>query len=279
MVRLVLVLAILVASARARADDSVALLPFDTEKKLELYGQPVASEIAKALTGEHINVVVVGAKMAVPESARLIVDGTISAGKGDSVHLTARIRDRATGTTVAKLAADAPAVTSIDAAEASLAKDVLQNVRDQLAKKTTPPPIGEPKGPDQPVKAPTPPAMKAIVVTVAPGPLQELGPAATDWAMQHHRAVAAAGENDFEATITLEPLAYDVTEGAIPTARARVRVRISDRAKTKKFDRVVVTDTVVGDKNIDKSKLAARVAREVLAIVEPHMRHAVEAWR
>src|SRR5438067_2182007 len=120
-----LVLALVLVPRAVRADDSVALLPFDTEKKLELYGQPVASEIAKALTGEHINVVVVVAKMAVPEGARFIIDGTISAGKGDSVHLTARIRDRATGTTVAKLAADAPAVTNIDAAEATLAKDVL----------------------------------------------------------------------------------------------------------------------------------------------------------
>ena len=33
---------------QARADDSVALLPFDTDKRLELYGQPVASELAIA---------------------------------------------------------------------------------------------------------------------------------------------------------------------------------------------------------------------------------------
>src|SRR5438445_651168 len=158
--RLVLLI-VLLAARHGHADDSVALLPFDTEKKLELYGQPVANEIAKALTGEHIGVVVVKANMAVPEGARLIVDGTISSARGDSVHLTARIRDRATGTTVIKLAADAPAVTSIDAAEAALAKDVLQNVREQLAKKPTPVTPTEPVKPETGGK-PAAPVVHAI---------------------------------------------------------------------------------------------------------------------
>jgi hypothetical protein len=258
----------------AHADgDAVALLPFDTDKKLELYGQPVASEVAKALAGEHIEVVVVDAKSTVPARAKLIVDGTITAGKGEAVHLTARIRDRATGTTVAKVAADAAVVTGIDTAEALLAKDVLRSVQDQLAKKAAPP---EPVKPTEPnPQQPTTPVMKSIVVVVKPGPLAELGPAATDWAMQHHRTVAADGE----ATVMLEPLSYDVTPGAIPMARARVHVKISDHGKTAKFDRVIVTDTVVGEKNLDKAQLAARVAREVLSILEPHMRRAVEAWK
>jgi hypothetical protein len=276
MVRLVLVTAVLLAAGAARADDSVALLPFDTGKNLELYGKPVASEIAKALTGEHINVVVVDANMAVPQTAKLIVDGTITSGKGDSVHLTARIRDRATGATVVKLASDAPAVTSIDAAESALAKDVLQNVRDTLAKKTTP---LEPPPPPHERQPPPVAETHSVIVLVGQGPLQELGPAATEWAMQHHRTVAAAGATSSDATIALDPLSYEDVPGKVPMARARVRVRISDRESKVRFDRVVVTDTVVGDNKIDKTKLAARVAREVLAIVEPHMRHAIEAWR
>jgi hypothetical protein len=44
------------------------------------------------------------------------------------------------------------------------------------------------------------------------------------------------------------------------------------------FDRVVVTDTVVGDKGVAQPELAARVAREVLAILRPHMRRRVPSW-
>ena len=44
------------------------------------------------------------------------------------------------------------------------------------------------------------------------------------------------------------------------------------------FDRVVVTDTVVGERKITEAELAARVAREVLAIVAPHLHRAVPAW-
>jgi hypothetical protein len=209
----------------------------------------------------------------VPARAKLIVDGTITAGKGEAVHLTARIRDRATGTTVAKVAADAAVVTGIDTAEALLAKDVLRAVEEQLAKKPTPTePVKPTETKPQP---PAAPVMKSIVVAVKPGVLAELGPAATDWAMQHHRTVAADGE----ATVMLEALSYDVTQGKIPQARARVHVKISDHAKIVKFDRVIVTDTIVGEKNLDKAQLAARVAREVLAILEPHMRRAVEAWK
>jgi hypothetical protein len=60
-------------------------------------------------------------------------------------------------------------------------------------------------------------------------------------------------------------------------ARARVRVWIAD-ASAVVFDRVVVTDTVVGDKGLAPPELAARVAREVLAILRPHLRRQVPSW-
>ncbi len=272
-----LVLAVVVASRIAHADgEAVALLPLDADKQLELYGEPVASEIARALTAEHVDVVVVRGKAAVPERVRLMVDGTIT-GRGGAVHLAVRIRDRTTGATVAKLAADAAAVTNIDSAEASLAQDVLHAVQAQLAKRAAPPP--EPGKADATPKPPPPSeAPHAIRIALGKGALQELGPAASEWTLQHHRTVATAAEPQLEATVALDPISYEVTPGEVAMATARVRVRITDRNKTLKFDRIVVTDTVVGDKNLPADQLAARVAREVLAIVEPHMRRAIEAW-
>src|SRR5678816_2950019 len=87
-----LVLACLVMMAAPVYADTVALLPLDGEKRLAIYGQPIASELGRALEADGISVVVVGAKMGVPENARLIVDGTIKGGKG-TVTLAIRIRD------------------------------------------------------------------------------------------------------------------------------------------------------------------------------------------
>jgi hypothetical protein len=92
------------------------------------------------------------------------------------------------------------------------------------------------------------------------------------------KAAAAAGA---ERALELEVLGYWVRSSKaardVPFARARVRVRISDTSAAV-FDRVVVTDTVVGERGMTAADLAARVADEVLAILRPHVRRAVAPW-
>jgi hypothetical protein len=44
---------------------------------------------------------------------------------------------------------------------------------------------------------------------------------------------------------------------------------------TKKFDRIVRTDTIVGERNGSLDEVAARTAREVLAILTPNLRRAL----
>jgi hypothetical protein len=83
-----------------------------------------------------------------------------------------------------------------------------------------------------------------------------------------------------DARVVLHVLGYDVTPGPVPLARARVRVELAARPGiASAFDRVVVTDTVVGDRNFSADQLAVRTARAVLDILEPHMRHAYAAWK
>ena len=108
-----MVIAWLVALATPVRADSVALLPLDGEKRLEIYGQPVAAELARALNGAGVEVVVVGAKMAVPEKAKLIVDGTIKA-KGQTVTLELRIRDAKDGAELEKLPPSSGQLMNID---------------------------------------------------------------------------------------------------------------------------------------------------------------------
>jgi hypothetical protein len=57
-----------------------------------------------------------------------------------------------------------------------------------------------------------------------------------------------------------------------------VRLRIADATQVV-FERVIRTDTIVGDRDITEAALAGRVAREVLAIANAQLRREVPGWR
>jgi hypothetical protein len=292
--------ALALAHGVARADDgaAVALLPLDADSKLELYGQPVASEVARALVAGGIDVVVVGPKMAVPERARLIVDGKISAGKGDAVVLALRIRDRDTGSVLDSVSSTAAALTSIDQAAADVSARVLPAVRARLAAHATRVAASatalapaQPAQPAQP-RGPAPPIPMLVALgagTTAGEPLRLALTEATDaWLRVRHRepratplpslaqpfAVSTLGKQHVAAALAIEVLAYTVEPGVIPLARARVHVRIAD-AEHDLFDRVIATDTIVGDRDQAPARLAERVATEVLAILTPNAARAL----
>ena len=285
------------APAQARA---VALLPLDADQQLAIYGQPVASELARALGAGGVDVVVVGPKMAVPERARLIVDGTIRA-KGEAVVLSVRVRDVADGTVLATLDATAPKLTSIDKAAAQLSARVLPAVTELLAKQqqaahARPQPAPGPAAPAAPAPEPL-----LVAVIAAPGtppataPLRDaLAHAVDAWAEAHHRTVVAVDAAALASSkalaahhgtlgVLFEIEGYAVDPGVVPLARARVHVRVVQPAGfvdgAVGFDRVIVTDTIVGDRGLSADALAARAAREVLAIAEPHVRRVVASWR
>ncbi|HEY1553991.1 MAG TPA: hypothetical protein VGF94_04105 [Kofleriaceae bacterium] len=274
-----LALAVLAGAAHADppppASGAVALLPLDADHSLEIYGQPVASEVARELVAGGVAVVVVGPKMEVPEGARLVVDGTIKLGKGDQVTLAVRIRDRTTGATLDKLDTSATLAT-IDRAASELAARVLPSVKARLA----PPADTDSRHPPDPRRiSPPAPVVAHVLATSVDGdpasPLRQgFATAFAAWTAHHAHWQVAGGGPASDGSIAISVLAYAVTPGAVPTARARVRVKIGHD-----FDRIVVTDTVVGDRGIADDKLAARTARAVLDIVEPHMRHALAAWR
>ncbi|MDB4960923.1 MAG: hypothetical protein JWP01_922 [Myxococcales bacterium] len=302
-----LVLAVVVAASlhagglrRAHAQqapDAVALLPLDADHRLEIYGQPVASEIARVLVAGDIDVVVVGPKMAVPERAKLIVDGRIASAKGDAVVLTLRVRSRVDGTVLSTMQATATSLATIDKAAADLSARVLPEIRGRLAAMRT---TAEP--PRRPTEAPPPvattPKQRPMLVSVratnrAGEPLQApLVAAVATWAGAHRREPVAtdpellgrkritdtvkASGNDL--AIAFEIVGFTFEPGPIPFGRARVRVRISDAVGIV-FDRVIVTDSVVGDKAMTLDGLAVRTAREVVDIMRPHVQRTVAGWR
>ncbi|TMQ19754.1 MAG: hypothetical protein E6J90_17340 [Deltaproteobacteria bacterium] len=296
-----LVLAVLglAAPGRARADapagEAVALLPLDADKSLEIYGQPVASEIARALVAGNVQVVVVGPRMAVPERARLIIDGTIALGRASAVTISIRIRNTLDGVTLETLSATAPGLARIDGAAAELSARVLPLVRERLAALHRPPEdhgrVSEIHGP---VAAPDRPLLIAIADPrwAQAAPLaRALEAEVASWSRAHHRQVqkldpgkltaqAAAGTvaaSGSDLALGFWILDYAPEAGAPPMARARVRVQVATSSAVV-FDRIVATDTVVGDRGLAPPDLAARVAREVLAILRPHLRRSVPSW-
>jgi hypothetical protein len=276
---------------------AVALLPLDAGPKLEIYGQAVATEIARALTAGGVEVVVVGANMDVPVGARLIVDGTLSTDRGGLVSLSMRVRNPIDNTVLDTLSATAPSLAQVDKAASDLSTRVLPVVRERLAALSA----GRP-GADHPIRT-LPPggaAARPMLVAISPAagaePLRgALAGAADRWVRAAHRdprvvaprslegalAPKAVASASAESAVAFEILDYSVRSGKrtpdVPLARARVRVRISDPSAVV-FDRIVVTDTIVGERRMAPAELAARVADEVLAILRPHVRRAVSPW-
>jgi hypothetical protein len=275
----------------------VALLPLDADRSLEIYGQPVASELARALVAGNVAVVVVGPRTAVPEHARLIIDGTIALGKANAVTIALRIRNRLDGIVLETLSATAPGLAKIDGAAAELAARILPLVREWLA---TPRRAAPPDDRARPVETRRSPAPdKLVLVAISDG---RGGPdaalltgafhaAVTEWTRAHHHRMQTlgpgtldlklvgrtAGPPDTDVALGFWILDYTPKPGTPPMARARVRVQITDLRQVL-FDRVVATDTVVGDLGLSPQDLAARVARSVLAIVQPHLRRGLPSW-
>ena len=285
--RRVLVLLLVLFGATAYAD-TIAMLPLDGEKRLEIYGQPVAAEIARALKAAGLDVIVVGAKMDVPDRANLIVDGTIKSTKKKQIELSIRIRDPRDGSTLDTLPAPTTKLDDLDKAAADLSAKVVPAVKTQLdvlAKKaaaaTVVPdkPIDKPALPPKP-RAPAAPTLVTCVVGVAiceakptapqKPPAAKLMPLVT--ALDREAILWAAAQR-YEAKIAFEVVGYKATlpTGKVPSAHARVRVKVLGTP----FDRIVRTDTVVGDLKSTPDELAARTAREVLAIVRPNLKRAL----
>lgn len=303
-IRILLAVAVLTLWAPVRAEtpkgEAVALLPLDADARLVIYGQPVASEIARALVAGGIDVVVIGPKMAMPDRAKLIVDGTIGASKADLVTLTLRVRNPVDGTTLATTQSQVQGLTNIDKAAADLSAKILPIVRENLeALKPTQVVPTDPKEPKVSVVA-SAPVMRPLLVGVstrggsgAQDALEEaLVAQVAPWAerqgrepkttepktLQAKQAVATIKAAGTDLGVVFEITSFSISNDAIPLARARVHVVVADAAGVL-FDRVVVTDSIVGDKNITTKVMAARAAREVLDILRPHLRRMVRAWR
>jgi hypothetical protein len=173
-----------------------------------------------------------------------------------------------------------------------------------LAKPVTPPVTtntgehpAEPVAPARPAAPPLPAVLVSSLAVQTGNPALELlasavGQALTPWARTHEhgaqvvdasrlsRAMAASSVGQARAPlgVSFEILSFTVEPGAVPLAHARVRLRIADATQVL-FERVIRTDTIVGDRDITEQQLAARTAGEVLSIANAQLRRKASGWR
>jgi len=282
MAKLVAVLAVMALASMTRdvcaePAGAVGLYRLDTDKKLEIYGQPIANELARALTAAGIE-----------------VNGKIES-KGAEVVLTLTLHALKNGEPYPPLSRTASTITKLDKAAAELSAELLAKVKLILPtlhdddNKQTPVEIKPPVAPKQKL------ALYAVVASgaAADEPLrQALGDVLAPWTQQHGREARLVDPKSLTAELAAKTIAasntglgvlFEIGElviepGEVPMASARVHVRIAD-GQNVLFDRVVVTDTVVGDKGMPLPALAARAARAVLAIIAPAIHRKVSGWR
>jgi hypothetical protein len=302
MLRVLMILVVL-AGGVARAEDRVALLPLDAEKGFEIYGQPVASEVARVLRAAKIEIEVIGAKMAVPDNAKLIVDGTIGAGKKNKndIQLELRIRNPVDGVTLATVSSTAAGIANIDKAAAEVSTRLMTALRERFAAMSTPTTTDPDRGTGtvhHVTSLPTPELRPMLAVVLSKDsesdPLRAAltyqldaqlrrvyrSPQLVDPAkMSRELATQTVKDSKLDLGMILEITDYAIElDEMVPIARARVRIRVTDAVGIV-FDRVVVTDSVVGEKMLALPQLAERVAREVFDIARPHLKRTVRAWR
>lgn len=271
----------------------LALLPLDAPGKLAIYGQPVAAEVARVLGDASLLVVVVGAEQAVPLDAALVIEGSISSTRRQ-VKVELRVRALHSSVPVLVVSASERSLATLDRAAAAVAAKLLPRLQEELElrkpKPSTEPKVVSSKPPEEapkPAEAPPlPPALVAISdagaadddfahfsssVLVASArltgtrwqstriALPEVSPAAVLGAV-------AAAPGSIGVGVSVKSM--EISAGAAFTGKVRARVILAAAGKVV-FDRVVVTDSVIGRRKGDRAQLLELLARELVDIVRP----------
>ena len=295
----VIVAAVLVGfwAGGARADSrKLALLPLDAPPKLAIYGQPVAAEIARSLTAAGLDVVVVGAQMAVPGEAVLVIEGSLSSAR-KKVKVELRLRTLDSRTPLATFASKEVPLDAIDRAAAEVAAALLPQLQSELDKRASSHrPLAPPPPETIPAPVPSPalePALLAVAgggaeasmreafieevraaASVLPGPAYETRKAPlSDVSPASVMAMSAAASGALTLAFDVRELV--VADRGVLVGGAKVRVLVARGGKLL-IDRQLTTDTVVGARKGNLEGLLGLLAREVVTILRPRYLRTVE---
>jgi hypothetical protein len=291
--RLVIALLLLLGVTPARADEgAIAVLPLtSSEKRLAMYGVPVARVLAGALRKGGNAVETVTRTGGLPKRVAWVIDGRIVAASGGRVVLEARLRDPARGRAFGQVASKPGRLTEIDELARQVASDLgplLASARAAAA--NAPPP--SPSTPAHPSTSPAPVALRPVMVIT-----RDKEPIVTDALTSlverlGYRAVVSSDLSGiappakvkialgkasarFALLAQVKKIDYEWASKDVLTARGSMRMVLVDAAGTPLYNAVVDTDTLVGSRGDRHAALLGFVARQVMQMATPRLRKAL----
>lgn len=285
-------LVVLLAAAPARADDgAIAVLPLtSSEKRLAMYGVPVARVLAGQLRQAGNTVETVTSSRSLPRRVAWVIDGRIVAASGGRVVLEARLRDPGRGSAFGQVASKPGRLTEIDELARQVAGDLAPLlVRARASAKsaktsTAPPPASAPAASAPLAVRPT------IVITRDREPIVTDALAALVERLGYRAVVSdlggiappdkvkgALGKASARYALLAEVRSVDYEWAAkdVLTARGTMRLVLVDGAGKPLYNGVLDTDTLVGNRGDRHAALLGFVARQVMQMAAPRLKKAL----
>jgi hypothetical protein len=275
---------------RSGGDGAIAVLPLtSSEKRLAMYGVPVARVLAAHLRQSGVTVETVTGSGSLPRRVAWVIDGRIVSSPGGRVVLEARLRDPGRGSAFGQVASKPGRLTEIDKLARQVAGDLtplLARARASSAKTSaiTPPPSPPPSSVSN--TAPVRPAIvitrdREPIVTDAMASLVErlgyravVGEMAGIAAPDKVRAALGKASAPFALLAEVRSVDYEWDRGIL-TARGTMRLVLVDRAGKPIYNAVLDTDTLVGNRGDRHDALLGFVARQVMQMAAPRLRKAL----
>ncbi len=288
--RLVIALLLLLGVTPARADEgAIAVLPLtSSEKRLAMYGVPVARVLAAALRQSGNAVETVTGTGGLPKRVAWVIDGRIVAASGGRVVLEARLRDPGRGRAFGQVASKPGRLTEIDELARQVASDLGPLLaRARAAAASTPPPT---TAPAHPSTSPVPALRPAMVITRDKEPIVTDALAALVERLGYRAVVSdlsgiapppkvkgALGRASarFALLAEVKDVDYEWAARDILTARGSMRLVLVDGAGRPLYNAVVATDTLVGSRGDRHAALLGFVARQVMQMAAPRLKKAL----
>jgi len=289
--RLLIALLLLLGVTPARADEgAIAVLPLtSSEKRLAMYGVPVARVLAGALRQGGNAVETVTGTGSLPKRVAWVVDGRIVAASGGRVVLEARLRDPGHGRAFGQVASKPGRLTEIDELARQVASDLgplLARARAAAAKAPPPqPPTTHSTAPALPALRP---AMiitrdkEAIVTDALAALVERLGYRAVVSSdlrgiapPQKVKTALGKASARFALLAEVKNVDYEWASKDVLTARGSMRLVLVDGAGTPLYNAVVKTDTLVGSRGDRHAALLGFVARQVMQMASPRLKKAL----
>ncbi|HEU5060608.1 MAG TPA: hypothetical protein VFU21_28955 [Kofleriaceae bacterium] len=269
----------------ARADDgAIAVLPLtSSEKRLAMYGVPVARVLAGQLRQAGNEVETVTSSGSLPRRVAWVIDGRIVAASRGRVVLEARLRDPARGRAIGQVASKPGRLTDID----ELARQVAAELAPLLARARAESASARSAPPPDPTTSPAPaPAVRpAIVVTRDKEPIvtdalaalvERLGyrPVVSDLKgiAPPEKVKGALGDARFALLAEVKSVDYEWAGKDVMTARGSMRLVLVDGAGKPLYNAVLETDTLVGSRGDRHAALLGFVARQVMQMAAPRLK-------